>query len=344
MFDGIDLYSDTVTKPCTAMREAMINAEVGDDQKGEDPTTRKLEQTIAALLGKSAALFLPSATMANEIALMLHCQRGEELLAAENCHLFDWEAAGPAIHAGVMTTAIKSNKGIFSGDQVRQHFRFNRGGFHCVNPRLLCVENTANMGGGIAWTLEQLNDVSNTARELGLNLHLDGARLFNGLVRAGISAAKIGPLFDTITICFTKGLGAPVGACLVFDKELLPKVKRLRQLFGGALRQSGVLAASCLFALDNNIERLADDHYHAQLLLKGLQQIDGIEVEEADMMTNMVYFSVTVSDPELFLQNCLKNGLRFSHIGENRIRAVTHLDVNQADIEKALKIIRNTFS
>lgn len=227
---------------------------------------------------------------------------------------------------------------------MRQHFRFNRGGFHCVNPRLLCVENTANMGGGIAWTLEQLNDVSNTARELGLNLHLDGARLFNGLVRAGISAAKIGPLFDTITICFTKGLGAPVGACLVFDKELLPKVKRLRQLFGGALRQSGVLAASCLFALDNNIERLADDHYHAQLLLKGLQQIDGIEVEEADMMTNMVYFSVTVSDPELFLQNCLKNGLRFSHIGENRIRAVTHLDVNQADIEKALKIIRNTFS
>ena len=247
----------------------MANAEVGDEQKGEDPTTLRLEERMAELLQHSAAMFFPSATMANEIAIRLQCSPGDELLAADDCHLFLAEVGGPAVHAGAVCKAIATPNGIFSGEDVRRHFRWAQG-THYPLSRLLSVENTTNMGGGVAWPKTMLDDVTATARELGLKLHMDGSRLFNAVTASGLSPGEIAAPFDTVTVCFSKGLGCPTGAILAFDKSHWQTVRRLKQLFGGAMRQSGILAAAALYALDHHVARLAEDHQHAQLLAEQL--------------------------------------------------------------------------
>lgn len=336
MFTGIDLYSDTLTKPTAAMRAAMLAAEVGDEQKGEDPTTRALEEALAAMCGFSAGLFLPSATMANQIAIRTLSTPGDELLAAEISHIFSAEAGGPAIHSGVMCKPIASDIGIFSADDLRRHYRVTRG-YHYPIPKLVSIENTSNMGGGIAWSPDELAAVLDCADDLGLKKHLDGARLFNASVKLNRSPKQLTAGFDTVTICLSKGLGCPVGAVLLFDIKHYETVRRLKQLMGGALRQSGILAAAGLYALQHHVQRLAEDHEHAQLLAERLARVPGIEVLRHPRSTNMVFFDwyndkVT---PQHFEQLCLQHGVRFSCVGHNRFRAVTHLDVSRQDVETA---------
>ncbi len=340
MFRGIDFFSDTVTRPSVAMREAMVQAEVGDEQLGEDPTTLALQDRAAELLGKTAALFFPTATMANQSALKALTQPGDELIAAENCHLFDAEAGGPAIHSQLLTRPIRTATGIFSGEEVRNAFIWSRGP-HSTTSKLVSIENTANMGGGIAWTRGELASVVEAAKSLGLKMHLDGARFFNAVVRSGIPAREMAAPFDTITICLSKGLGCPVGALLVFDKSLFDSIRRLKQLFGGALRQSGMLAAAGLYALRHNVDRLEEDHRHAALLARGLSALRNIDVENPEPSTNMVFFRWRGGrhTPDEFDRACQQGGVRFSHVGPDRFRAVTHLDIRPGDIEKSLNVL-----
>jgi threonine aldolase len=340
MFTGIDLYSDTITRPTRAMRLAMVEAEVGDEQKREDPTTLRLEERMADLLGHSASMFFPSATMANEVAIRLHCSPGDELLAAEDCHLFFAEVAGPAVHSGVACKPIAAPGGIFSGDDVRRHHRWSKGPHYPVS-RLVAVENTTNMGGGVPWSEAQLSDVLNAAEELELKTHLDGSRLFNAAAASGLTPKEIAAGFDTVTVCFSKGLGCATGAILAFDAEHWDAVRRLKQLFGGAMRQSGLLAAAALYALDHHVERLKEDHDNARLLAERLATIPALRVETLPPGSNMVFFrwqSGDLSDVE-FLRRCVERGVRFSHVGANRFRAVTHMDVKRDDMEKAAKIV-----
>lgn len=342
MLIDIDLFSDTLTQPTAAMRKAMMAAVVGDEQKGEDPTTRRLEEMLADMLGFSAALFLPSATMANEIAIRLHCERGDELLAGANCHLFLAEGGGPAVHAGAMCKPIHCETGIFTAEDIKRNFRYAVGPHYPVS-KLVSVENTTNMDGGVAWSKEQLRAVVQTADELSMKKHMDGARLFNAVIKTGLSAKEIVKGFDTVTVCLSKGLGCPVGAVLLFDKQHFTIVRRLKQLMGGAMRQSGILAAAGIYALENHIERLVQDHQHAELLSQALGELQpNIRVVKTPSPTNMVFFyweskKITA---EKFNEKCLAKGLRFSQVGANKFRAVTHLDISKKDIQKAIQIVK----
>jgi threonine aldolase len=279
--------------------------------------------------------------MANEIAIRLQCSPGEELMAAEDCHLFFAEVGGPAVHSGVTCKPIRTASGVFSGDDVRRHYRWSKGPHYPIS-RLVSVENTTNMGGGVAWTREQLGDVLKVAKELGLKAHLDGSRIFNAAAASGLTPTEIASGFDTVTVCFSKGLGCATGAILAFDQSQWDRVRRLKQLFGGAMRQSGILAAAALYALDHHVERLKEDHQNAKLLAERLGAIWALEVETKPPQSNMVFFrwkgtSLTDSD---FLARCVERGLRFSHVGPNRFRAVTHMDVSREDMEKAAAIVR----
>lgn len=342
MFKGIDLSSDTATRPTAAMKQAMMAAELGDEQKGEDPTTRQLEQRVADLLGKSAAMFFPSATLANEIALQLLCEPGDEMIAAANCHLFVAEAGGPAIHAGIMPRPIAVENGIFDGDEVRKAYRWSKGPHYPVT-KLVSVENTANMGGGVAWPMENLTSVLTAAKELGLKTHLDGARLFNAAIKTGVPVGALASGFDAITVCLSKGLGCPVGAVLAFDKEGYGKVRRLKQLMGGALRQSGMLAAAGIYALEHHVSRLREDHANAALLAEQFSQIPALGVRDKSPSTNMVFFDWRSSklSPDQFSELCMEKGVRFSRIGAMQFRAVTHLDIKPEDILQAVAVVKS---
>lgn len=341
MFKGIDLFSDTVTKPTVPMLQAMMAADLGDEQRQEDPTTRKLEEKIADMTGHSEALFFPSATMANEVALKALSEPGMELIGSENCHLFTAEAGGPAVHSQLLSKPIHTSTGIFSGEDVRKLYR---GAVGPLNPvtGIVSVENTTNMDGGIAWKLEELDSVLKVSEELTIASHLDGARLFNAVVKSGLSPKAIAERFDTVTICLSKGLGCAMGAVLAFDRKLFPKVRRLKQLFGGALRQSGILAAGGLYALENHIHRLQEDHAHADLLRDGLEGTPHLFVEHAERTTNMVFFRwISKEIPsQKFYNACLEKGVRFSPAGTNRFRGVTHMQVSKSDIERAIKTVR----
>lgn len=340
MFRGIDLYSDTLTQPSIGMRKAMAEAAVGDEQKREDPTTLALEDKICELLGKTAALFLPSATMANQIALQAQCRPGDEIIAWEGCHLLKAEAGGPAVHARVMVCPIQSTDGTYTGEEIVRSFRKGEDP-HDSPSKLVCVENTANMAGGTAWPVEKLESVVSTARSLKLRLHLDGARIFNAATRAKMAPSRIASGFDTVTVCLSKGLGCPVGAVIAFDRERLGEFRRLKQVMGGAMRQSGILAAAGLYALKHNVARLEDDHENASWLAQKLRALSCVDVENPEPSTNMVFFRWT--SPAMpaadFHERCLAQGLRFSVVGDNRFRAVTHLDIQRKDIDQAIDII-----
>jgi threonine aldolase len=342
MFEGIDLYSDTLTRPTDAMRRMMANAEVGDEQKGEDPTTLALEEKVAKLLGKSAARFLPSATMANEIAIRLHCEPGDELVAYEHSHVLFAEVGGPAVHAGVQARPIRTATGIFTADDVRNAYRSIKGA-HYPTTKLVAVENTTNMGGGCAWSADEIDSVLKAAKELKLKTHLDGARLFNAAIKEGYSPERVASQFDTVTLCLSKGLGCPIGALLAFDNHYLEKVIRLKQLMGGAMRQSGILAAAGIYALDNNVGRLRDDHSNAYRFAKRVkEEIPALEIENFPPATNMIFFRLITPSitPEQFMRNCEQRGVRLSQADTNRFRAVTHLDISESDIERAIDIIK----
>ena len=339
----IDLFSDTVTRPTAPMRAAIANAEVGDEQRGEDPTTRILEERVASLLGLEAATFLPSATMANAIAIQLFCGPGDEVLSAENGHVLNYEAGGAAVHARAAVRSIPSWTGIFGSNAVLARLRPDTP--HAPRPRLVVVENTTNAGGGRPWPLDELDGVTDLSKERGLSLHLDGSRLFNASVALNLAPARIGSRFDTVTVCLSKGLGCPVGAVLAHAQEKVGPVRRLKQLMGGAMRQSGMLAAAGIYALEHHIERLADDHRRAQQLAEGLLEIPQLVVERLPLRTNMVFFEV----PDRLCPDQLERGLaaagvRLSRMHPRRFRAVTHLDFDDSQLEQTLTAFRSVCS
>jgi len=342
MFEGIDLFSDTVTRPSPGMRAAIAQAVVGDEQMALDPTTSRLEEQAALLLGQERALFFPSATMANQVAILAQTERGDEIIAAQNAHILISEAGGPAAHAGVMTRGIPTEDGFFDESQLKQA-RGVRVGYLRPATRMVLFENTTNFGGGLAWPMEKLRAVTQAARALDLSLHLDGSRVLNAATRHQCRASEIGSLFDTVTLCLSKGLGCPAGAILAFKEPLFPKIRLWKQRMGGSLRQSGILAAAALYAFENNIRRLQDDHDNAALLTEGLKKIPGLRVEEHPLSTNMVYFSLDYpnADAGEFIRHCEERGVRFSQMGEKRIRSVTHLDVNRDQILSAIKILED---
>jgi threonine aldolase len=333
---AVNLHSDTQTRPTAAMRAAMAAAEVGDEQRGQDPTTAELERRVAELLGHEAAVFLPSGTMCNEIALRLHIRPGgDELLLDRTAHPIVAEAGGPAALAGAFITALDGDGGIFTAGQLRDALHVD-GDRYAPRSRVVSVEQTTNMGGGRIWTLASIEEVLALARESGLRSHLDGARLMNAVVAAGVPAADYARGFDTAWIDFSKGLGAPVGAVLAASRELIDEAWRYKQMMGGALRQSGILAAGCLYALDHNVERLAEDHANARALAEGLAAVRGIAIDPDAVETNIVIFEVPDAPA---LERALASEVDLLAIAPTRVRAVTHLDVDRAEIETALRAI-----
>jgi threonine aldolase len=336
----IDLRSDTLTKPTQAMREAIASAEVGDEQKREDPTVNLLERRAAELLGHEEAVFVPTATMANEIALRLHGEPGEVLLAEETSHILIAELGGPAAFSGLLTHPLPGDNGRISSEQIRAKASLIDD-FHTPRTSVVSIENTHNSSGGRVWPLEEVDAVVDCCRELGLNLHLDGARLFNAAIALGVPAERISNRVDTVTICLSKGLGCPLGAVIAGSAELMLRARRLKHMFGGAMRQAGIVAAAGVYALEHNIERLADDHARARRLAEGLAEA-GLPVEPDEVETNFVQIDVAplgLSKPEA-LERAHQAGVGVSGtVHPTRLRAVTHLDVTGEDIERAIEIL-----
>lgn len=330
--DAINLYSDTQTRPTSAMREAMAHAEVGDEQRGADPTVNLLQERVAELLGHETALFLPSGTMCNEIAIRLHIRPGgDELLLDRTAHPIQAEAGGPAALSGAFVSALDGEGGRFTPDQLRAAIR--PPDRYQPRSRLVCVEQTTNLAGGHVWPLEQIEGVLGVAREHGLRAHLDGARLLNAVVASGVSAASYAGGFDSAWLDFTKGLGAPVGAALAGSRELIDEAWRYKQMLGGAMRQAGIVAAGGLYALDHHVERLAEDHANARLLAEGLAEL-GLEIDPGQVETNLVFFRV--DDAPGLVAELAARGVLMGAMNPGQVRAVTHLDVDRGGIEHAL--------
>jgi threonine aldolase len=337
----INLYSDTQTRPTPAMKEAMMAAEVGDEQHGDDPTVWGLCDRMAALMGKQAAMFLPSGTMCNVIAILTHCRKGDEVLAHETSHILHSEGGTHAALTGVQILPLTGPRGMFTADDVRAAIRPRTR--YAPPQRLLEVEQTANIGGGAVWPLAQLTAVSDVARAQGWATHMDGARLMNACVAAGVAPAEMVAGFDSVWLDFTKGLGAPLGAVLCGSREFIGEAWRWKQRLGGSMRQGGVCAAACLYSLDHHVERLAEDHANARALARGLAQIEGVVVEPPD--TNLVFFDIRATgvSVEALQKRLLTQGIAVSALG-GRVRACTHLDVTAAMIPEAVDAIRDALA
>jgi threonine aldolase len=317
------------------MRAAMAGAEVGDEQRGQDPTTSALEERVAELLGHEAAVFLPSGTMCNQIAFRLHARPGgDEVILDRNSHPVNYEGGGPAQLAGLMIRTLDAEGGIFSAGQLEAAVRAPSR--YAPRSRLVSVEQTSNRGGGRVWPLERIRDVLDVVRRHELRSHLDGARLMNAVVASGVSASDYASGFDTAWLDFTKGLGAPVGAVLAGSRELIDEAWRWKQTLGGAMRQSGVLAAACAYALDHHVERLAEDHEHAAWLAEGLAEIPGVTIDASAVETNIVIFEVKDA-PNLVER--VADRVEMQAIDPHRVRAVTHLDVTREDVGEALAAV-----
>jgi threonine aldolase len=332
----VNLFSDTQTQPTAAMRAAIAAAEVGDEQLRQDPTTTALEERVAALLGHEAAVFLPSGTMCNEIAIRLHVRPGgEQLFLGRDTHPLIAEAGGPAQLSGAVITEVEGETGMFTPAALEAAILGSGpGGRYGARPRLVCVEQTTNMGGGRVWPLEQVRAVLDVAAERGLSTHLDGARLMNAVVASGVDATAWAGPFDSAWLDFTKGLGAPVGACLAGSAAFIDEAWRWKQMLGGAMRQSGIVAAAGLYALDHHVDRLAEDHARARRLAEGLAELPGVELDPATVDTNIVIFAVP--DAAAFCGALAAEDVAMSQFGARRVRAVTHLDVDDAGIDRAL--------
>ncbi|QCI63596.1 threonine aldolase family protein [Phreatobacter stygius] len=332
----INLYSDTQTRPTNAMKTAMMAAEVGDEQHGDDPTVHQLCDRMAALLGKEAAIFLPSGTMCNVVALNTHCRSGDEVLAHETAHILTSEGGSHAAIAGVQINALRGPRGLFDAATLRAAIRPRTR--YAPPQTLLEIEQTANIGGGTIWPRSTLDELTAIARNEGWATHMDGARLMNACVATNIRPADMCAGFDSVWLDFTKGLGAPLGAVLAGSHDFIGRAWRWKQRLGGSMRQAGICAAACLYALDHNVERLADDHVHARALAAGLARLPGVDVAEPD--TNLVFFDVArAGTTAAALQAALRSqGIAISLLG-GRLRACTHLDVSASMIDETLGAI-----
>jgi threonine aldolase len=333
----VNLFSDTQTRPSAGMKDAMMRAEVGDEQNGDDPTVNALCDRMAALTGKQAAMFLPTGTMCNQISILVHCRPGDEILAHENSHIIANEGGGPGALAGAVILGLRGSRGMFDSTTMKAALRERRR--NSPPQTLVAVEQTANAGGGAVWPLAQLTDVLSTAHELGLRTHMDGARLMNAAVAAGVAARDMAEHCDSVWLDFTKGLGAPLGAVLCGSEAFIDEAWRWKQRLGGSLRQGGVCAAGCLYALDENVDRLADDHANARTLARGLAQLPGLVVEEPE--TNLVFFDTRGSGltADALAGKLRQQGVSISVVGPYRMRACTHLDVDAAGVETAVRTV-----
>jgi len=324
-----DFYSDTKTKPTAAMRQAVLNCEVGDEQKGEDPTTNALTARVADLLGKEAAVFLPSGSMCNEIAVKAHTSPGDEIICERTCHIVNFETGAPAALSGVMIRTIEGENGVYDPDQVAGAIR--PASRYAPKSALLCAEQTANLGGGAVWPVDRLNAVAKTAKEAGLATHMDGARLMNAAVKSGRPARDHAENFDSVWIDFTKGLGAPVGAVLAGSADFIDRAWRLKQQMGGAMRQSGIIASMCDYALDHHVDRLAEDHDLASDLGQRIAGMSGVKTV-MPVETNIVIFDLQDDAPMAaeVAARLEAAGVIIGAFGPRRIRVVTHLDVDAA--------------
>ena len=337
----IDLRSDTITTPSSAMRSAIADAIVGDDVYHDDPTVNRLEALVAGLLGKEAAMYVPTGTMSNQIAVRMHTQPGDSVVLEATAHIAAHEMGGAAHHSGVTLKGITGKLGVFEAQDVRSQVPTPHPSLpsYLFEPHtLLCIENTHNEAGGTIWPLGTIDAVTTAAAELGLATHLDGARLWNASAATGIDPARYASAFDTVSVCFSKGLGAPIGSALVGDANFISEARRFKQMFGGGFRQAGLIAAGALYALDHNRDRLAEDHENAKRFATSLSEVEGLTVNLDSVQTNIVYFDV--EDPARVVDDCLDNGVAVLVLGPNRIRAVFHLDVSAAQTDSSIEIVR----
>ena len=334
----IDLRSDTVTKPSKFMKQYMMDAALGDDVFQDDPTVKELENKTARMFGHEAGLFCSSGTMTNQIALMVYLRPGDEVICSSEAHIYNYEGGGIARNSGASARLINRNSGIVYLDEIIDNL--NPDDIHYPVTNLVALENTINRGGGICYPISEIEKISKFCESKNIPLHLDGARLFNALVKTGVKSNYIGPLFDSISICFSKGLGAPVGSVLVGSKEFIRKARRVRKVIGGGMRQVGMLAAAGIYALENNIERLAVDHQHANLLAEGLRSCSWID-KVMEVETNIVigYMKEGFQNSN-FVEKLQKLGVSIVSFGKGRIRMVTHLDVSKQDIDKVISLLK----
>jgi threonine aldolase len=336
---SVDLFSDTVTRPTPAMRRAMAEAEVGDEQQREDPTVNLLQDMVADLLGKEAALFLPSGTMCNQVAFAVHCRSGDEILLQEQAHPLLFEVGGASALIGALLRPLAGPGGLFTAEQVRTAIR--PPAYYMPRTRAVSIEQTSNVSGGICWPLEQIEEVCRAAHAGGLVTHMDGARLLNAVVARRTPARRFAAPFDSAWIDLSKGLGAPVGAVLAGSRDFIEEAWRYKQRFGGAMRQAGIIAAAGVYALQHHVERLAEDHERARRLAEGLASIQGIGLDPKRVETNIVVFEVHgLTGEEFGARTLASHGVRFSVLGPSTVRAVTHLDIPTDGIERALTAAR----
>ncbi len=335
----LDFRSDTVTRPTPGMRAAMAAAEVGDDVFGDDPTVHRLQQRVAELLGKEAALFVPSGTMSNLIGVRLHCKPGDEMVCEAGCHVYNHEQAGYAQLSGVAARTVEGVLGVMTVEQLENLIRPDNA--HFVRTRLVCIENTHNRGGGHIQPYPVVEAVCRWAHQRGLRTHLDGARLWNAVVATGIEFTRWTQHFETVSVCFSKGLGAPVGSAICGPRDLIAEGLRHRKVLGGGMRQAGVLAAAALYAVEHHVERLAEDHANAQRLAEGIRRIGELRLDPETVDTNIVFFHVDPAwgAPSEFSAELKSRGVLMLAEGRTKIRAVTHLDVNASDVDAALRVI-----
>jgi threonine aldolase len=340
----IDLRSDTVTRPTPGMRAAMQAAEVGDDVFHEDPNVNRLEQRVAQMLGKEAALFVPSGTMSNQICIKVHTQPGDELLCDIGAHIYNYEAGGPAVLSGVTCFTLPGDYGVLDVTQLEDRIRPDND--HLVRTRLVCLENTHNRGGGRIYPLEKIQAIRAWTSQHGLVLHLDGARLWNAMVATGIPVRTWAEPFDSVSVCFSKGLGAPVGSALAGPANFVNRARRVRKLFGGGMRQAGVLAAAVHYALDHHIERLAEDHRNAQVLAQAIADTPGLRLDPPEVDTNLVFFDVDtdLGSAQDVVRVLKEHGVLVLSVAQRRLRACTHLDVSASKAERAAETIRKAVS
>ncbi len=341
MVEGLmDFRSDTVTRPTPAMRAAMAAAEVGDDVFGEDPTTERLQAKVAEMLGKEAAIYAPSGTMTNLIGVRLHCKPGDEMICEAGCHIINYEQAGYAQLSGVAARTVEGRFGVMELEQIRGLVRPDNP--HQPRTRLVCLENTHNRGGGKIQPYETVERICSWAHATGLRTHLDGARLFNAAVATGVEASRWAAHFDTVSVCFSKGLGAPVGSALVGSRELIAEALRHRKVLGGGMRQCGVTAAGALYALENHIERLALDHQCARRLAMGIAEIDELRLTPDEIDTNLLFFRVDerLGTAARFCDRLRDHGVLMLPTAVQTVRAVTHLDVSLEDVDRAVAVLK----
>ncbi len=339
----IDLRSDTVTKPSQAMRNAMANAEVGDDVFKEDPTANRLQKQCAELFGKENALFVPSGVMGNQLCLNVLTQPGDEIICDKNAHIFQFESGSPAMLSGLSMNLLDGENGVITPEQVEDAIRPSSA-YYMPRTKVIEVENTHNVAGGVVHPIENIKALKTLADKHNLKMHLDGARLWNASVATGISVAEYSSYFDTISVCLSKGLGAPVGSIIMGENGMIEEAFRVRKSWGGGMRQIGILAAAGLYAVENNFKRLAEDHENAKTLANHLTQIDGVEIDASLVETNIVVFKSATLSSEEIISKSKEKGLLLVPIGVGVLRAVTHLDISREDIERAKQILTEVFN